>query len=377
MIELLWEQNQGLKKHLQQLTTRIKELEDRLSKNSSNSSKPPSSDGLNKPNPKSRRKKNQRKSGGQKGHAGHRLNPSLTPDHIVEYTVSDCHHCGKGLEGIAGEFDSRQVFDIPSLGIVMTEYRAQRKICDCCGHETQAEFPKEVSPGTQYGYRIKALIVYMNQYQLLPFHRLRDFFRDIFHQTISVGTFVNVIRRANQKFSMMEDQIKNLLKSSEKLHVDETSLRVMNQRSWLHVASTSKLTYYDVHAKRGGEAMDEIGLLPAFKGILVHDHFKPYFHYGNGHSLCNAHHLRELTFVQECYDQRWAKRLEDLLLILKKRVEMHYEETRSCLPDRILRQTRTRYMHILYKGRSECPLLRNEKKRGREKQSDSRAIEKI
>jgi transposase len=112
-----------------------------------------------------------------------------------------------------------------------------------------------VNPGTQYGYRIKALIVYMNQYQLLPFHRLRDFFRDIFHQTISVGTFVNVIRRANQKFSMMEDQIKNLLKASEKLHVDETSLRVMNQRSWLHVASTSQLTYYDVHAKRGGEAI--------------------------------------------------------------------------------------------------------------------------
>lgn len=217
-------------------------------------------------------------------------------------------------------------------------------------------------------------MIYLNQYQLLPFHRLGDFFQDIFHQTISVGTLVNVRQLAERKLSLMEDQIKNLLQNSKKLHVDETSLKIMKQRGWLHVASTKQLTYYGVHAKRGSEAIDEIGLLPKFKGILIHDHFKSYFHYGSSHSLCNVHHLRELTFAQEQDNQQWAKKLENFLLNLKQKVEAHYERTCSTLPDRILRGARTRYMHILYRGRAECPLIKNEKKRGRDKQSTSRNL---
>jgi transposase len=374
LLSLLWEQCRVLRSQIPKLEAQIKELKGRLSKNSQNSSKPPSSDNGNRPNPKSRREESGKKAGGQKGHAGHRLNPTDTPDHIVEYSVTHCEHCGENLEKILGENDWRQVFDIPPLRIEVTEHRVQRKICTCCGHETQANFPKGISQLTQYGHRIRALMVYLNQYQLLPFHRLSDFFRDVFHQTISVGTFVNAKQKAYEKLSLMEEQIKSLLKNGNRLHVDETSLRVMKKRSWLHVASTGQLTYYDIHPKRGGEAMDEIGVLPDFKGILVHDHFKPYFHYGSGHSLCNAHHLRELTFVQEQENQEWAKKLERLLLKLKVRVEAHYQKTLGRFPDRILKGMRSRYMGILYRGRAECPLAASEKKRGRQKQSTSRNL---
>jgi transposase len=374
LLSLLWEQCRLLRAQIPQLETQIKGLKDRLSKNSQNSSKPPSSDHGSRPNPKSRRKNSGKKAGGQKGHVGHRLNPTDTPDYIVEYSVNHCEHCGENLEKVAGEYDRRQVFDIPILRVEVTEHRVQRKMCACCGYETQGDLPKSINQLTQYGHRIKALMVYMNQYQLLPFHRLNDFFKDVFHQRISVGTFVNAKQHAYKKLSLMEEQIRNLLKAGKKLHVDETSLRVMKQRNWLHVASTNQLTCYDIHTKRGTEALDEIGLLPDFKGILVHDHFKPYFHYGSGHSLCNAHHLRELTFVQEQENQQWAKKLEKLLLNLKHKVEIHYQKTLTRLPDRILRGTRSRYMGILYRGRTECPAAIDEKKKGRQKQSTSRNL---
>ena len=149
MIELLWEQCQLLRERIPQLEARIKELESRLSKNSQNSSKPPSSDGLNKPNSKSRRKKSQKKAGGQKGHPGHRLNPVATPDHIVEYSVNHCDHCGENLTGEKARYERRQVFDVPILRIEVTEHRAQRKICVCCGHKNGAKFPSEVNQLTQ------------------------------------------------------------------------------------------------------------------------------------------------------------------------------------------------------------------------------------
>ena len=144
----------------------------------------------------------------------------------------------------------------------------------------------------------------------------------------------------------------------------------------LNVASTSHLTHYGIHAKRGSDAAEEIGILPHFKGTLVHDHLKSYFKYGISHSLCNAHHLRELTFIQERYDCRWAKEMESFLLKTKNRVEAHYQETGEPLPEKFLKRMYNKYKKIVCEGRVECPRSErnSDQKRGRIKESDARNL---
>lgn len=281
LIVLLWEQNQLLLQKNAQLEARIKQLEDRLAKNSQNSSKPPSSDGYSKPNPKSRREKGKRNRGGQKGHPGTTLKRVKTPDHIIDHAASACGQCGNTLQR-AKEIDceARQVFDIPLLKINITEHRVHKKCCNRCGFITAGVFPPEAYQAVQYGARIKSLMVYMSQYQLLPYTRLKEFFIDLFGQSISEGTLANTNQEMHNKLEKTEKKISELLIKSRILHADETGARIDKKGFWLHVASTKNLTHYDVHAKRGSEAVDGIGLLPRFNGTLVHDHLKSYFKYG-------------------------------------------------------------------------------------------------
>lgn len=377
LISLLWEQNQLLRQQVARLEARVKQLEDRLAKNSSNSSKPPSSDGYNKPNPKSRREKGKRSRGGQKGHAGATLKRVKTPDHIVDHMASNCGQCGNTLQR-AKEIDCeiRQVFDIPSLKINVTEHRSHKKCCDRCGYITAGKFPVEAYQTVQYGVQIKSLMVYMSQYQLLPYARLKEFFIDLFGQSISEGTLANANQEMHNKLEKTEKRIKGLLINSKVLHADETSLRVDKKRFWLHVASTTNLTHYDIHTKRGSEAVEAIGILPKFEGTLIHDHLKSYFKYGKSHSLCNAHHLRELTFIQERYKCKWAKEMETFLLTIKKQVETHYQETSRSLSEKKLKQIYNKYKKIVSQGRIECPRAEKptQAKKGRLKESDARNL---
>lgn len=375
LIQLLWEQNQLLRQKTSQLEVRIKYLEDRLAKNSQNSSKPPSSDGYNKPNPKSRREKGKRNRGGQKGHIGTTLKREKKPDYITDHIASNCGQCGNILEQAKGiDYEARQVFDIPILKINVTEHRSHKKCCGHCGFITAGTFPVEARQAVQYGSRIKSLMVYMSQYQLLPYARLKEFFVDLFDQSISAGTLVNVNQEMHYKLEKTEQKIRTLLKKSGSLHVDETGCKVDKKRQWLHVASTQHLTYYDVHTKRGSEAIEAIGLLPHFKGTLIHDHLKSYFNYGKNHALCNAHHLRELTFIQERYQCKWAKDMETFLLTTKKRVETHYQETGKCLSAKELKRHYQKYKKIVSLGKIECPSAKKTiaTKKGRVKESDAR-----
>lgn len=364
---------------IEKLEAKIEGLENRLSKNSSNSSKPPSSDGFNKPNPKSRRNKNKKKKkvGGQKGHIGKTLNQIPDPDFIEEYDPSHCWQC---VHSLANEdrltYESRQVFDLPPLDLDVTEHRAYKKCCRHCGATTKGQFPTEVTQPTQYGPKVKGLMIYMNQYQLLPFEREREFFFDIFKQSMSVGTIKAAIKSGFNHLAPAENHIKQQLIDASVLHSDETGFRVNKQSYWLHVNSTARLTFYAAHEKRGRIAMNDIGLLPAFKGKLVHDHLKSYFKFGASHSLCNAHHLRELTFVQERYQHQWAEKMETLLVQIKNAVEAHYADTCEPLPPDRLKRYRRRYMNILSQGRKECPhnTENSSGKRGRIKQTKARNL---
>ena len=294
------------------LQARIKELEDQLSKNSNNSSKPPSTDEFKKV-PKSIKPRTNKKTGGQKGHYGDTLKMSERVDEVEEHKVEKCENCNKNLkEQRADDIEKRQVYDIPKIKIGITEHRSEVKKCSC-GCVNKA-FPKGVDYKVQYGPNIKSTVIYLQDYQLLPYERTKELIKDLFSHSISKGSLYNFRQRAYENLEDFEERLKTFLCLSLVVGFDETGFRINKKRWWLHSCSTDKHVYYAVHQKRGQLAMDQIGVLPLFKGIAVHDFWKSYYRYDCEHSLCNAHLLRDLIFIKERFNQDWAQQLIDLLL---------------------------------------------------------------
>jgi len=363
-------ENKELKETIRQQNELIQSLQDKLAKNSTNSSKPPSSDMHKILRTKSLRKPSDKKSGGQKGHTGHTLYFVENPDHIVVHKVNDCKHCHASLGSKEpDDYEKRQVFDIPPIKIVVTEHRAEIKTCDLCGLQTKAEFPPTVTQPTQYGNDVKALACYFNTYQLIPLERTCEIFEDVFSHPISEAAIIDANVTLSARVEPVNAIIKQQLIDSDVINNDETGLRVKGKRQWLHAASTKTLTYYYVHEKRGKEAMDEIGILPNFTGVSVHDHWKPYFKYEKcRHSLCNGHHLRDLGFVHEQYRQEWSNEMIHLLIQIKKRVdESPLGAEHLCIED--TKKFEERYDDIIESGLKLNPAPIVAKKRGKAKQS--------
>lgn len=306
------------------LEARVRELEAQVAKNSSNSGKPPSSDGLKKPQKtKSQRGTSGKKPGGQSGRAGKTLEQVPEPDHIIIHSPEVCGSCNQSLDEIKGaSVERRQVFDLPEPKVEVTEHRVESKICPCCGEMSKGSFPETVTAYTQYGERVQALAAYFSHQHFLPFDRLSQMFSDIFGIEISPGTCVNIDRRLYEKLESFEINLKAHLIASQVLHFDETGMRCEKKLHWIHVASSEFATFFGIHAKRGKGAIEAFEILPEFEGTAVHDHWFPYFAYQNvQHGLCNAHHLRELTFVFEHEKEDWAKEMKDFLLKAKQEIE--------------------------------------------------------
>jgi transposase len=360
--------------------TQIKGLKDQMAKNSRNSSKPPASDGPNKPKPKSLRKKGERKTGGQKGHKGHTLEQTDNPDHTVVHAVVDCSNCGCDLSGQpSDEPTKRQVFDLPKpTGLEATEHQAEKKTCSNCHHVNRAEFPTGVNAPVQYGPRVQATATYLRDYQLLPSQRTCELLFDLYGIKISEGTVANIIGTFGESLVKTNNATVEIIKESPVGHFDETSISVEKKRLWLHVASTNTATHYQVHEKRGREAMEAIGILPKFQGRAVHDHWKPYLTYDCGHALCNAHHLRELIFIHEEHNQKWAQDMIDCLLTIKKAVDEAKNKGLDRLSEAQLRDFEAQYQKVLAAGYAENPLPEQlpgeKKKRGRCKKTKSRNL---
>jgi len=347
-----------------ELTTRIDSLEQRLqkmessaNKTSKNSHKPPSTDGFKKT--KSLRQPSGKKQGGQPGHKGTTLTMSTTPDEICVHDIPNCSVCGVSLIDVTPEkVIKRQVFDLPVQTTHITEHQAIVKNCPNCSIKNQGKFPESVTQPTQYGPQITSLVVYLNQYQLIPYLRLQELLNDVFSKNISRGTLVSMVARTSDGLKESESFIKTQLTEGDIVHLDETGCYVDEKRWWLHVSSNKAYTYYHIHPKRGQKALEDIGILPHFNGTAIHDNWSAYFMYEDcTHALCNVHHLREFRAIDELMGQKWASEMTKLILEAKT-----YSETYSYpLAEVDLNEFKRRYDQIVEAGYLENPLKPNEK----------------
>lgn len=363
---------------ISELEARVQGLENQLKQNSRNSSKPPSSDGFKRPQPKSLRTPGAKKSGGQVGHPGTTLRMIDAPDQIVIHSIQVCT-CGCSLtEMPVHRTEKRQVIDLPPIRTEVTEHQVEVKFCPVCGRSAKAEFPHDVTAPVQYGARMKGLGSYLNQYQLLPYKRISELMEHWFGHYPSEATILKANEQLYKQLETVEHEIVESIVQSAVAHFDETGLRVEGKLWWCHVASTEQYTHYTVHRKRGVDAMEDTDILPRFGGTAVHDSWNPYFQYGQcHHALCNAHLLRELTFVHEQEKQTWAKTMSDLLLEMHRYVKE--QRTQDLTPElETILDFVARYDQILQQGFAEeartQPSEPCAKKRGKTKQSKSKNL---
>ena len=341
----------------------------KLGLNSENSSIPPSQDKNRERGSKRKGKGVKRKPGGQKGHAGSNLKKVDNPDNI-EIIEIDQRTLPPGEYRSAG-FESRQVIDI-EISRVVTEYRAQI-LEDQNGSQFVAEFPEGVTRPAQYGATFKAQAVYMSQQQLVPYERVQDYFTDQAGIPVSTGTLCNMNKEAFDLLEKFEGISKQQLIGSGVVNCDETGINVGGKTIWLHSASNELWTLFYPHLKRGDEAMKAMGILPYFKGILCHDHWKSYFKFECAHALCNAHHIRELEYAWEHDNQKWAKKMQDLLVGINEAVN----KAGGSLSNKKANAFRAQYRSILAKADRECPTPTKESRigsRGRIPKSKSRNL---
>ena len=222
------------------------------------------------------------------------------PDHRVIHPVCSCAHCGEDLSAFPSHGGpKRQVFDLPPLQVQVTEHQGERKSCPSCGTLNESEFPLGVTQGTQYGPQVKALATYFMHQHFLSSERTQEVFRDVLGCPLSEGSLYSFVEVCGQGLLPAEEALREVLQDSPVAHFDETGLRVAAKLHWVHSASTREATLYTVHPKRGKAGMDAGGVLPFFEGVAIHDSLKSYWNYECGHGLCDAHIVRELTYVEE------------------------------------------------------------------------------
>jgi transposase len=297
------------------LTEEVADLKARLAKDSTNSHKPPSNEGMRKP--KSQRTPSGKPPGGQPGHPGSTLMQVSDPHDIQTHVPTHCHLCHASLEEVVGTcVAKRQVFESsqPGWQLHVTEHCVEKKICPHCGAASRGQFPSHVRAPVQYGAGTRSLIAYLQNYQYLPLGRTVEALDHLFGFHISKGTCAHIAEELFRYLDPFECALKARLIGARILHADETGVRCEKTLQWVHVASTQLLTLYYIHKKRGQEAMDEAGVIPCFSGTLMHDFWRSYLAYCKAkHGLCNAHLIRELTFVHEERKEGWAKKMKNLL----------------------------------------------------------------
>ena len=346
--------NEKLRSDNEKLRARVAELDAQMKANSRNSSKPPSSDGLGKPGPKSLRKPSGRRPGGQPGHPGGTLRQVQHPDEVVVHEPDGaCVGCGADIAvGRRVQTERRQLFDLPPGRVRVTEHQLVTRRC-ACGTRASGTAPERVSAPVQYGPRVTALIVYLYVGQLLSKARTAQAMADLFDLPVSAGTVAAVTARAGADLGGFLAAVREQLTAAPVVNFDETGLRVAGRLHWLHSASTGRFCLLHVHRRRGREAMLHAGVLEQFTGVAVHDAWAPYDTFTDArHVLCGAHLLRELQAVIDTTGSTghaggtgpvgwcWARQVTDSLLRVKDHTETAHAAGRRPDPAVLTQQTR-------------------------------------
>jgi transposase len=332
------------------------ELQRRLGLHSQNSSKPPSTD-LAKRKRNNSRESSSRKSGGQPGHQGHTRAQVENPDEVISCELADCN-CGHQFTGDEELLKSecRQLIDIPPPQVQVSEYQANTYRCPGCGEKNKATFPSEIKAPVQYGNNLQAYVVYLMNYQLLPYKRTADLLLNLHELPISEGTLRNIQQRFAENIETPVEMIKQSLCDADLVHFDESGLYASGKRDWLHVASNDTHTFYFHHESRGFEALEAAGILAKFKGVACHDLWKTYYKYTECvHSLCNAHHLRDLQGIIDSSNFIWPIKMKAFLKKTKKLVDEAKSENKAELSETLIKELQVEFQSILDIGEAETP----------------------
>lgn len=380
-LERFQEHTKELEGQIDVLQERVNMLERQQAKDSHNSSLPPSSDRFVRA-PKSLKHKSGKKPGGQPGHRGHHLRQVQTPDEVVIHPVTCCERCHQDLRDRPVIFlERRQMIDLPTKRLWVMEHQVEEKQCPTCFHLTRASFPTAVKAPAQYGTGIQALAVSLVEGQVVPYARASQLLHDLLGVQLSAGSIASFVTMCHQNLTEVENDLKEALVNVAVLHQDETGMRVKKEGWWVYVCSTAQLTHYAAHPSRGRAGLDAIGIAPRFQGTSVHDGLKSYQGYTFTEALCNVHHLRELTFVEEELKQPWARSMKDLLLEMKAEVEQAKTLGRHDLDLLVLAKLLRRYDETLKEGYQANPpppapkkSEHGKRKPGRAKQSPARNL---
>lgn len=368
------QENIDLINRLKKQENECKKLKNQLNANSQNSSKAPSTDIFYKPQPKSERIKTGKKSGGQPGHPGKTLEAIENPDIIKTYSISCCTTCLHDLSEIEASTKNYQEIDIPPIKPIVTEHRVASKTCPQCKTINSAG-PQHLIQKIQYGSTVRAFVTYLSVFQFIPLKRVESLCKDLLKLNISEGTLTNIHEASAAILIKHQNAVKNEILKSDVANFDETGMKINGKLHWAHSASTEKVTFYGVHSKRGQVAMNSFDILSKYSGVAVHDGWKSYATYSKAsHSLCNAHHLRELRGIFERFEQSWAQKMRNLLLKINLNVDEYQTLNHKKLPASIIKNYSNEYDEILRLGLAEIPEIIDEF--GKKKNHPSKRLHK-
>src|ERR1035437_98445 len=352
-----------------ELQAEVGRLRDAAAQNSRNSSRPPCTDGPEKPKPKSLRKKSARQTGGQPGHPGRTLAWSDQRKQIEIHPLLECK-CGEDLsQQPALDYERRQVFDLPPLELECTEHRAEIKECPCCQGTCTAAFPAEISAPVQYGKNFRTLLTYLYDVQEGASKRISQMGEEMFGYAVSEGTLQSARQEQYQALKPFEDRLVEILPKEPILHADETSVPINKVKHWVHVICTPLLTFLSIQPGRGKKDIEAIGIIPKFTGWLMHDFLSAYLAFEHClHTFCKSHLLRELVFLYEQHQQQWAKDLYDLFLEMLQCMK-DCKARDAPLSQKEFSEWQKKYAKILRAGRQRNPLTAAQCAKKRLKQS--------
>jgi transposase len=368
----------NLNKTIDGLNQTIKDLTEKLGKNSRNSSKPPSSDGLNKPSPKSLRKPSGKKPGGQLNHPGSNLVTIAESDEIIQHIPSACDNCYRkgNCKSHFKPGETRKVIDAV-VQMKITEHQTIVIECPRYVIQQKGEFPPDVKAVVQYGENLQALAVALNTIGAVSVNRTHEILSGVFSIPLSTGTISNMVNNCANTLDGVIEIIRSKLTEAEVINCDETGTRVNGKTVWVHNASSSEYTYLTINEKRGQEGIDSGRVLPEYKGIAVHDCWASYWKYPYIlHALCNVHLLRELAGIEENYpEQKWAGEFKHLLLEMKRQKEHAVDKGKIRLTKELYEEFNQRYDEIIAHAYAENPFIKTkEKRRGRKKKGKTLAL---